>query len=135
MDNILYQKIMRSISQDLKHVLNESSNSPRKKPIIRTEEDLALLKRRDFKRFSDHSKGINFYIDLSYIFPDGNWEDPIVPATFEYFYSSRGIDNNWSEIDVKCPDEMLEDKGYSRDDLDDYLYDDLIYWFYDFLDL
>ena len=129
----LYEQIMRNVAREVKRALNESQEPGL--PIIRTADDVDQLDRNDFRRSSSYSKSIRFCIDLSYIFPDGNWDDPIVPVTFEYFFSSRGMDNNYSEIYAECPEETLEAEGYFMEDLDDYLYDNQGTWLYDFLDL
>lgn len=129
----LYEQIMRNVSREVKRALNENINN--NLPIIRIEHDMELLDKSDFKKSSSYSKSIKFQIDLSYIFPDGDWENPIIPAGFEYFYSSKGIDNNYCEIWGECSEEELEKQGYSMEELDDYLYDNFIPWFYEYLGL
>ena len=128
----LYEQIMRNVSREVKNaILNEEYVNDL--PVIRTKKDVQLLNKADFKNIDFHVKGITFYIDLSYIFPEADWDDPIVLARFEYNYSSKDSGKHYTEIFVEYPENTLEDKGYSMDELDDYLYDNQDTWLYDFL--
>ena len=132
---LLYEKIIHTVDKCIRKTLNESGIT-NNLPVIRTEKDVRLLNKKDFvRRYKRNCRSIKFNIDLSYIFPDGDWTNPIVQVEYYYLHYANHPEDDLNYIDFDYSDDELEINGYSQEELENYLMSNHATWVYDYLDL